>query len=262
MAGYATGFPDDDIGGDCNGYRFTGSGVDTGGGLADHPAVGCQILDQQFEKMLILSGLFGGLSGLLGSTFSALMANLPAGAVIVMMAAIVFTISLACGPASGLLHQMIDRHRLTNKVAGENLLRKMYEFYELRESAKAPNQNADGFRFEDLLAARAWSPARLRKSLRTARSAGLVQGNGDQQFRLTAKGMHEAYQIVRRHRLWEAYLITHADIAPSQVDWGADAIEHVLDREMIQDLENVLPELKDIKMPPSPHELSIAQPVG
>ena len=146
-------------------------------------------------------------------------------------------------------------------MAGENLLRKMYEFYELRESAKTASQNGVGFRFEDLLAARAWSPARLRKSLRSARSAGLIQGNGDQQFMLTDKGMHEAYQIVRKHRLWEAYLITHADIAPSQVDWGADAIEHVLDRKMIQNLENMLPELKDIKMPPSPHELAPAEAV-
>jgi manganese/zinc/iron transport system permease protein len=50
-------------------------------------------------------------------------------------------------------------------------------------------------------------------------------------------------------------LITHADIAPSQVDWGADAVEHVLDPEMIRKLEKLLPELKDLKMPPSPHEL-------
>jgi manganese/zinc/iron transport system permease protein len=62
--------------------------------------------------------------------------------------------------------------------------------------------------------------------------------------------------------LWEAYLITHADIAPSQVDWGADAIEHVLDQEMIRKLENVLPELKDVKMPPSPHELAGARSAG
>ena len=138
----------------------------------------------------------------------------------------------------------------------------MYEFYELRDSETSASRVADGFRFEDLLAARAWSSARLSRTLKSARSAGLIQDNGNQRITLTDKGLHEAYQIVRKHRLWEAYLISHADIAPSQVDWGADAIEHVLDREMIQKLEKMLPELKDVKMPPSPHELAGAQPAG
>lgn len=216
----------------------------------------------RLKNLLILSGLFGGLSGLLGSTFSALMANLPAGAVIVIMAAVIFIFSLAFGSTSGLLHQMIERRRLTNKVARENLLRKMYEFYELRDSETSAGRIADGFRFEDLLAARAWSSARLSKTLKSARSAGLIHDNGNQRITLTDKGLHEAYQIVRKHRLWEAYLITHADIAPSQVDWGADAIEHVLDREMIRKLEKMLPELRDVKMPPSPHELAGTQPAG
>ena len=86
-----------------------------------------------------------------------------------------------------------------------------------------------------------------------------MKENGDNRFSLTQKGLEKAYQVVRKHRLWEAYLITHADIAPSQVDWGADAIEHVLDQAMIQKLEEMLPELKDVKLPPSPHELVDAQ---
>jgi manganese/zinc/iron transport system permease protein len=135
----------------------------------------------------------------------------------------------------------------------------MYEFYEMQNSAPVPGQDPDGFRFEDLLAARAWSSTRLRRTLNAARSDGIIQGNGKQHYTLTEKGLNEAYQIVRKHRLWEAYLITHADIAPSQVDWGADAIEHVLDKEMIRSLENMLPDLKDVKMPSSPHELIGAQ---
>ena len=223
------------------------------------PPSAARFWTHRLKNMLILSGLFGGLSGLLGSTFSALMANLPAGAVIVIMAAVVFIFSLAFGSAGGLIHQMTERRRLTNKVARENLLRKMYEFFEIRQSAPIGGQTADDSRFEDLLAARAWSSGQLRRTLKSALAAGIIQSNGKRHFRLTEKGLHEAYQIVRKHRLWEAYLITHADIAPSQVDWGADAIEHVLDKEMIRKLEKMLPNLKDVKMPPSPHELMMVQ---
>ena len=223
------------------------------------PPSAARFWTHRLRTMLVLSGIFGALSGLLGSTFSALMANLPAGAVIVIMAAVVFLFSLTFGSASGLLHQLIERRRLTNKVAKENLLRKLYEFYELRElpgdSANPEVNIADGFHFDDLLSARSWSRGQLRRIISTVRSAGLVQSN-DGRHTLTDKGLREAYQIVRKHRLWEAYLITHADIAPSQVDWGADAIEHVLDQNMIQTLEKMLPDLKGVKIPPSPHELA------
>jgi manganese/zinc/iron transport system permease protein len=53
--------------------------------------------------------------------------------------------------------------------------------------------------------------------------------------------------VVRKHRLWETYLITHADIAPGNVDWGADEIEHVLAA------------TRPAGMPQSPHELAIAE---
>ncbi len=226
------------------------------------PPSAARFWTHDLKKLLILSGFFGALSGLLGSTFSALMANLPAGAVIVIMAAAVFIFSLAFGSTSGLIHQMIERRRLTYKIARENLLRKMYELYELQTPAGTTADAETGFPFENLLAARAWSPVQLRRTLKAAWADKLIESNGNQRFTLTEQGLNEAYQIVRKHRLWEAYLITHADIAPSQVDWGADAIEHVLDREMIRKLENMLPELKDLQMPPSPHELIGAQPTG
>ena len=224
------------------------------------PPSAARFWTHRLKNMLILSGFFGALSGLLGSTFSALMANLPAGAVIVIMAALVFIFSLIFGSANGLLRQFIDRRRLTNKVAAENLLRELYEFYELRNSTPTADPKTGDLGFENLLSARAWSSGQLRRTLKAAIADGLIQANGNQRLALTEKGSHEAYQIVRKHRLWEAYLITHADIAPSQVDWGADAIEHVLDQDMIQKLEKMLPDLKDVSMPPSPHELNAMVP--
>ena len=224
------------------------------------PPSAARFWTHRLKNMLILSGFFGALSGLLGSTFSALMANLPAGAVIVIAAALVFIFSLAFGSANGLLRQFIERRRLTNKVAAENLLRELYEYYEMRQSAPTADQRISGLGFDGLLSARAWSSGQLRRSLNAAIAGGLIQSNGDQRLTLTEQGLNQAYQIVRKHRLWEAYLITHADIAPSQVDWGADAIEHVLDQDMIQKLEKMLPDLKDVSMPPSPHELTAMPP--
>jgi manganese/zinc/iron transport system permease protein len=47
---------------------------------------------------------------------------------------------------------------------------------------------------------------------------------------------------VRNHRLWELYLIEHADVAPSHVHHDADEIEHVVDANIVARLEERLSE--------------------
>jgi manganese/zinc/iron transport system permease protein len=229
------------------------------------PASAARFWTHRLSMMLMISGFFGALSGLFGSAFSALMANLPAGAIIVLVAAMIFLFSLTFGSASGLVRHFFERRQLSKKIARENLLREIFEFYEtqhvLNGSETEKTKRSAGIDFAALKIARAWSDRQLRGTIRSAIRAGLVRvDNGA--YGLTEGGMSKAYEIVRKHRLWEAYLITHADIAPSQVDWGADAIEHVLDRKMIQELENKLPQLKNVRMPTSPHELAISQAAG
>ena len=71
---------------------------------------------------------------------------------------------------------------------------------------------------------------------------------------LTPRGLEEAARLTRQHRLWEMYLITHADVAPSRVDRDADAIEHVLEPELVAELEALLDKSR-ATVPASPHEL-------
>jgi manganese/zinc/iron transport system permease protein len=105
---------------------------------------------------------------------------------------------------------------------------------------------------QTLLDLRSWSPGQLRRTLDRLKSQGLVSGENGR-FRLTKAGRREAASVVRKHRLWEAYLIAHADVAPGHVDWGADQIEHVLDAEMIRQLERRIPELIGMAVPRNPH---------
>jgi manganese/zinc/iron transport system permease protein len=211
--------------------------------------------------MLWLSGAFGALSGLVGSGFSALMANLPAGAVIVLTAAAVFGFSLFFGTARGLVRISVERRRLRQKIARENVLRELYEWFESRSGClyieEEQAAKCGGPDFRRLLRLRSWTRRQLRRSLRRMHAQGLIRIDAGGGFLFSAQGLQAAREVVRKHRLWEAYLIAHADIAPGQVDWGADQIEHVLDREMIAKLEKMVPETEALKFPPSPHELKI-----
>jgi manganese/zinc/iron transport system permease protein len=227
------------------------------------PPVAARFWTHQLRAMLLLSALFGGLSGLFGSAISALMAHLPAGAVIVLTASLIFLISLTFGTARGLIRNMLQQHRLRRKIGRENLLRALYEIVEEKAAAKAEEMAVVGISFRfglgDLLTRRSWTSRDLRQALASLRGANLLSTRDDGSYAFTVQGLKEAARVARKHRLWEAYLISHADIAPSQVDWAADEIEHVLDRQIIEELEKRLPELAGVSVPSSPHEIKLAK---
>ena len=111
--------------------------------------------------------------------------------------------------------------------------------------------------FDKLLRLRSWSSRRLKRLLFAARVNGLVKKASPNGFRLTANGAEESTRVARNHRLWEMYLITYADIAPSHVDRDADQIEHILQPELIDELDALLSQqYPQMAMPPSPHALS------
>ena len=111
-----------------------------------------------------------------------------------------------------------------------------------------------------LRSARMWNPRELERAINAACRAGLMEAVSGDQHRLTAAGRDAATRVARNHRLWEMYLVTHADVAPSHVDRGADAIEHVLAPEMIQELERALRTAG--RVPPSPHVLGSGAGMG
>ena len=67
---------------------------------------------------------------------------------------------------------------------------------------------------------------------------------------------------MRKHRLWEAYLISHADVATGMVDLNADRIEHVLDEDIISKLEQLFPSVNPKELPKSPHTLKSSEGVA
>ncbi|WP_372680562.1 iron chelate uptake ABC transporter family permease subunit [Desulfosarcina sp.] len=221
------------------------------------PAASARFWTFRLRTMLWLSGAFGALSGFLGSGISALMANLPAGAVIVLTASSFFLVSLVFGSARGLLRMGIGRIALRRKIRDENLLRDLYEW-----SETASNDEGNGPSAGQLMARRAWSPAALRHTANRMERRRMIRRSNGQKIRLTETGREAAREVVRRHRLWETYLITHADVAPGMVDLSADRIEHVLEPDLIRQLEIALADTAEKALPSSPHSLNVGKGVN
>lgn len=224
------------------------------------PAAAARFWTDHLMKLVLASALIGAASGLFGAGASALVPRLPAGAIIVIIAGIAFAFSMIFGTARGVLVRVRAQARLSKMVAYQNLLRAMFEQCErtpLPEDSHHDASHACDVSIDHLLTLRSWSSSRLGRAIRYAKRRSLLAESASDTYRLTEAGMLEAHRLVRNHRLWELFLITHADIAPSHVDRDADQIEHVLGPGMVEELESLL--AKDsphLVMPSSPHVLA------
>jgi Mn-dependent DtxR family transcriptional regulator len=200
------------------------------------------------------SGLLGCFSSLSGAIVSALFPRLPSGATIVLCAGAVFGLSLLFGTRRGVIFRAWESWMLGRRIQRQHLLRAMFELGESRGQQAAATPAAVDF--SQLMSMRSWSSASLQRELSSAAAAGLVVRLSAKQWRLTASGQQIAARLVHQHRLWELYLITHADVAPSRVDRDADQIEHILTPDMIARLERLLGESQRAgSVPSSPHPI-------
>lgn len=246
------------------------------------PAAASRFWVNRIIPMLWLSSFIGAASCLGGSLLSAGVAELPSGATIVLTAAALFFLSLLFGTERGIVVRWLHRRSMRLKTDRQHVLRGLYEIV---ESYRTGNYTADSscsfnpsdqyangrikpasdsngvadvndevfVPVADLFSMRTWSKSRLKRELRRCQADGLIKLQ-QETVCLTPAGREAANRATREHRLWELYLITHADVAPSRVDHDAERIEHVLEPEMIAELELLLPESSArFQVPDCPH---------
>lgn len=184
------------------------------------PAAAARFWTSRVAALVALSGVLGACSGFLGAATSALLPRSPAGAVIVLTAGVLFFVSLLVAPGRGVVAAAVRRAMLRLRVAEDHQLARL-----LAHEHDAARATAESRRLA--------SPPVLRWLARR----GLVARDGAASWSLTELGRVRAQRVQRNRRLWEAYLVAHADVAASHVDWSADLVEHVLSPEMIAALE-------------------------
>lgn len=212
------------------------------------PPAAARFWTDHLRIMLVIASGIGALSGLIGAGISGLAPDLPAGAVIVLTAALFFFISMVIGTRRGMIRAGLRRAHLVKKTGRQHILRSLWEWEE-RHAIDTPMPTST------LQEEHAWTPRALRRHVGRCLRQGLIE-RMDARFHLTPSGRIQAQRIVRNHRLWELYLVAFADIAPSHVDRDADQIEHVLDASIIAQLESRLDARSPTgHIPASVHEL-------
>lgn len=192
------------------------------------PPVTARLWTDRLGRMVVISACVGGVSGFLGAVLSASVDRLATGPVIVLCAGGMFVFSLLCAPRRGVLAGAVRGVRLRARIRSDHLLLAMRE---LEGSGSEGGYVARGVR--DVVGL-----------LRLARRglARRVEGAG---WRLTEAGLAAGELAARQRRLWEMYLVTYADVAPSHLDVAVDRIEHVLDPVTLAALEVAISAAQD-----------------
>ena len=169
------------------------------------PPASARFWTERLGRLVTLSGAFGGLAGWLGGSLSALLPDMPAGAVIVLAAAAIFTISLLFAPRRGVIAWGIRRLRMRVRAASVRGLLAMAEGY----------LPPDGL------------------SYRVVRWRGYIDGDA----RITESGRTAASEMRRQDRLWQTYRTRHPEAALSFNLLTGTQIEDVLPADIVATLE-------------------------
>ncbi|GAA4340983.1 metal-dependent transcriptional regulator [Flaviaesturariibacter amylovorans] len=84
------------------------------------------------------------------------------------------------------------------------------------------------------------NPATVLEMVRKMSERGLLETLGDKTIQLTDNGRKKALQIVRRHRIWEVFLVDKLQYKWNEVHEIAEQLEHVESEDLIKRLEAYL----------------------
>jgi manganese/zinc/iron transport system permease protein len=170
------------------------------------PPASARFWTERLGRLVALSGAFGGLAGWMGGSLSALLPDMPAGAVIVLAAAAIFAFSLMFAPRRGVIGWAVRRLKMRLRAASIRGLLAM----------------ADGYLPPDGL------------SYQVIRLRGYIDGDA----RITESGRRAAAEMRRQDRLWQTYRIRHPDAALAFNPLSGVRIEEVLSADIIDALES------------------------
>lgn len=84
------------------------------------------------------------------------------------------------------------------------------------------------------------SPASVSEMLSKLVKEGLVEHTAYQGVQLTETGKKRASDLVRKHRLWEVFLVEHLHYSWNEVHDDAEVLEHVTSHKLAKRLDNYL----------------------
>lgn len=172
------------------------------------PPVAARFWSDNLTIIVALASVFGGISGYIGAALSSAWPDLPAGAMIVLVAGVFFIVSMLFAPRRGLLAMAWRHAHMRLHIAATQALIRL--------------DNAEGGNLP---------PGAMPVSARLllfARGHATFDGR-----RMTDTGRTACKRDAANLRLWEAVLHNYRGDLPGHIVWGVDRAEDVLPPEIL-----------------------------
>jgi DtxR family transcriptional regulator, Mn-dependent transcriptional regulator len=115
-------------------------------------------------------------------------------------------------------------------IAEENYIKSIYHLQQINESVST-NALADHLKSK---------PASITDMLKKLQAKSLLNYNPYKGFRLSREGNKAALIIIRRHRLWEFFLVDQLQFSWEEVHEVAEELEHVRSKKLVDKLDAFL----------------------
>ncbi|AST92968.1 MULTISPECIES: metal ABC transporter permease [Sutcliffiella] len=197
------------------------------------PAISARYWTERLDYMVIISGVIGGVSGVIGTLLSTLTRGMPTGPLIILAATMMFLFSLLFGVKRGVLFQAYKLLMVRKQVVLENILTSLYN--ETEKSLASSNcigvvniKESENSLFTPFIY------KRLMKEK-------LISIDENYQIYLTEKGLFIAHEIVLKERLLDMYLMNESQFP--ELNWRESGYNVLNEpKELIQQLTHLLKE--------------------
>jgi len=191
------------------------------------PASTALLLSDRLQYVLIIAGIVGLLSAIIG-LFLAIIIEAPPGPVMAVVATFFYLVTVFFSPKKGLVFKFFQKRKLQQRIHVEDIL---------KEGLKLEKKGE--FSFIKLKGKLGLSKTSLTKYLQQLTSQQFLSYKGNQ-IQLTQKGKDEALRLVRAHRLWETYLVNQIGLSAEQIHEDAEKYEHLLSEEILDEVDATL----------------------
>ena len=189
------------------------------------PASTALLLSNNLKRVLVISGLLGLLAAVLG-LISAIVLNTPPGPAMCIVATLFYGVAVVLSPQKGMLFKYINQIRQKQLIHREDIIKLIYK-------------NASPLAAITISEKLEYGINKLNKRLDELVQSGAIV-TSENGFVTTARGNDMGEKLVRAHRLWEKYLVDEVGLQDSQIHEDAENLEHLMDHEMINRLDERL----------------------
>jgi len=191
------------------------------------PASTALLLSDRLQNVLVLAGIIGLFSAIIG-LIGAIIVEAPPGPAMAVVATMFYLLAVFFSPKKGLVFKYFQKRKLQRKIHVEDIL---------KEGLKL--QGRGEFTFIKLKGKLGLSKRKLSKYLQQLSNSKLLITKKNQ-LELTANGKDEALRLVRAHRLWETYLVNQIGLSSEQIHEDAEKYEHLLSEEILDEVDATL----------------------